>query len=285
MKKWIGLLFVSLLLGMSLLAPLGKTPQVSATSPSYTFYVRAFDILNNTTVPNVEIIVRDIATGASVGKTTNSAGLITVNIPSDFGGSYSDGDTIVIEGPQGGIFTSGLIWIHGSINWNGKFITLKLYPPNAYNGGTIGLSDRTPYIRFNTPPSQIVAGLRVLSISFTFYYSTTDTGSGLSPPAQPHTIQYYYYVTIWRRTPTGSVKEHGTTTPCYQYTITPIRSPTLHYSSQINLTVLRPGYGTYYYYFRAEVRWREINVDTQWHVKSYTSDQYVNDWKITWLST
>jgi len=49
MKKWIGLLFVSLLLGMSLLAPLGKTPQVSATSPSYTFYVRAFDILNNTT--------------------------------------------------------------------------------------------------------------------------------------------------------------------------------------------------------------------------------------------
>jgi len=127
-KRWIGLLFVSLLLGTGLFLSVPPEKEGSAVgSTPYTFSVLVSYDDTGLPVANAEVKLTDLTTGASSTKNTDSAGMVSFTPAVDLS-SYSDGDMLEVEllNPPSGYLPCRLPLI-GDPAFSGVVMTAKFF--------------------------------------------------------------------------------------------------------------------------------------------------------------
>ncbi len=251
MKKWIGLLFVSLLLGTLWIGVItANTEATGGSSTSYTFYVNV--IYDDTQLPasNVEVILEDTTTGSSCSKWTDSAGQVSFNPTLDLS-SYSTGDELKIYTPEPpDSYEGSLIIIKGSSVWDGHIFTFPLWPwPSTgqkYCVGYMNLVDGTTKFTLNQPQTIY------LSAGTPIYFTAVGATSMSSAPAGYSNADYVSvtYRLFMYRTLTG--QQVGTTQSSCNVDIPGKGTPV-----ELSLSISLPG--KYYFVLKIEFRYFDEN--------------------------
>jgi len=126
-RRWIGLALVGLFVG--LLWPVyGTIEAKGATTPtSYTIYVHPYYVDTQQYGSGITVTLKDITTGATVGKISDNSGTVQFNIPGDLNGNYNDGDDLVLELEAPSDYQGSPMLIYGDPIWDGKHISLCMY--------------------------------------------------------------------------------------------------------------------------------------------------------------
>jgi len=156
-KRWIGILFVSLLLGTGLFLSVPPEKEGSAVgSTPYTFSVLVSYDDTGSPAANADVKLTDLTTGASSTKNTDSAGMVSFTPAVDLS-SYSDGDMLEVEllNPPSGYLPCRLPLI-GDPAFNGAVMRAKFFKSSVevtYVVGHLG------FLGVNTnvnPPTAVV---------------------------------------------------------------------------------------------------------------------------------
>jgi len=142
-KRWLGLALVCSFVVM--LWPVSGTIVSKGATTSYTIYVHPYYVDTQQYGSGIPVTLKDITTGASVGKVSDNSGTVQFSIPGDLNGNYNDGDDLVLELEAPSDYHGSPMLIYGNSIWDGKSILLCMYRQNfgtSYVGYMTGSNGR-----------------------------------------------------------------------------------------------------------------------------------------------